>query len=109
MQFRNLSYSRDHETEADRMGLVFAAMAGYDPNVAVSFWQRMSANSNNNTSEFFSDHPSDATRIKQIQGWMPEALRYYQGGQTTSTFNITSQGVKQQKNTKKAMREIHIK
>jgi hypothetical protein len=40
---------------------------------------------------------------------MPEALRYYQGGQTTSTFNITSQGVKQQKNTKKAMREIHIK
>ena len=75
--FGNLKYSRDHESEADHMGLIFAAMAGYDPQVAVSFWQRMAASSTNQTSEFLSDHPSDATRIKQIQGWMPEALKYY--------------------------------
>lgn len=75
--FKNLSYSRNHESEADHMGLIFAAMAGYDPQVAVSFWQRMSASSTSQTAEFLSDHPSDATRIKQIQGWMPEALKYY--------------------------------
>ena len=75
--FKNLSYSRGHENEADHMGLIFAAMAGYDPQVAVTFWQRMAAQSTNNTSEFLSDHPSDATRIKNIQGWMPEALKYY--------------------------------
>lgn len=75
--FKNLSYSRNHENEADHIGLIFAAMAGYDPQVALSFWQRMSAASTSQTAEFLSDHPSDATRIKNIQGWMPEALRYY--------------------------------
>ncbi len=73
----NLKYSRQHESEADHMGLIFAAMAGYDPQTAVSFWQRMAAASSNQTAEFMSDHPSDATRIKQIQGWLPEAMRYY--------------------------------
>ena len=76
--FKNLSYSRNHENEADHMGLIFAAMAGYDPQVATTFWQRMAASSTNQTAEFLSDHPSDATRIKNIQGWMPEALKYYQ-------------------------------
>lgn len=94
----NLKYSRNHESEADHLGLIFAAMAGYDPQVAVDFWQRMSAASTNKTSEFLSSHPSDATRIKQIQGWMPEALKYYKGsgtgtsgssGKTTSTPNTT--------------------
>lgn len=75
--FKNLSYSRSHESEADHMGLIFAAMAGYDPQVAISFWQRMASASTSQTAEFLSDHPSDATRIKQIQGWMPEALKYY--------------------------------
>ena len=83
--FKNLSYSRNHESEADHMGLIFAAMAGYDPQVAVAFWQRMAAASNNQRSEFFSDHPSDATRIKQIQGWMPEALKYYKGNSASAT------------------------
>lgn len=82
--FANLKYSRNHESEADHMGLIFAAMAGYDPNVAVSFWQRMSAQSSSKTAEFLSDHPSDATRIKQIQGWLPEALKYYKPATTTS-------------------------
>ncbi len=84
-QFKNLSYSRDHEYEADHMGLIFAAMAGYDPQVAVTFWQRMAASSQNQTSEFMSDHPSDANRIKKIQAWMPEALRYYKPATTTTT------------------------
>ncbi len=75
--FKNLSYSRSHENEADHMGLIFAAMAGYDPQVATSFWQRMAASKQNQTAEFLSDHPSDETRIKNIQGWMPEALKYY--------------------------------
>ena len=84
--FKNLSYSRNHESEADHMGLIFAAMAGYDPQVAVSFWQRMAAASNNQRSEFLSDHPSDATRIKQIQGWMPEALKYYKGTSASDLY-----------------------
>ena len=75
--FKNLSYSRAHESEADHMGLIFAAMAGYNPQVATTFWQRMAASSTQQTAEFLSDHPSDATRIRQIQGWMPEALKYY--------------------------------
>ena len=75
--FKNLSYSRNHENEADHMGLIFAAMAGYDPQVATTFWQRMAASSTTQTAEFLSDHPSDATRISNIQKWMPEALKYY--------------------------------
>ena len=82
--FRNLKYSRDNETEADYMGLIFAAMAGYDPQQAIPFWQRMS--SGNNQNDFFSDHPSDEKRIAALQKTMPEALKYYQGatGKTTS-------------------------
>ena len=72
------------------MGLIFAAMAGYDPQVATSFWQRMAASSTNQTAEFLSDHPSDATRIKNIQGWMPEALKYYKPATTTTTKAATT-------------------
>ena len=88
--FKNLSYSRDHESEADHMGLIFAAMAGYDPQTAVTFWQRMAASKTNTTSEFMSDHPSDETRIRQIQGWLPEALKYYKKGGTTTTTSAKS-------------------
>lgn len=77
-QFRSLKYSRDNESEADYMGLIFAAMAGYDPQVAISFWQRMAAQSgNSNQSDMFSDHPSDAKRIAALQQHMPTALKYY--------------------------------
>ncbi len=72
-------FSRSQESEADHIGLIFAAMAGYDPRVAVTFWQRMAAASTGGGSSIFSDHPSDAKRIKQIQGWLPEALKYYKG------------------------------
>ena len=86
LQFRNLKYSRDHETEADHMGLIFAAMAGYDPNVAVAFWQRMAASSGGGTAEFLSDHPSDETRINNIKNkFLAEALKYYTGPTTTTT------------------------
>ena len=76
-KFRNLKYSRDHENEADHMGLIFAAMAGYNPQEAVTFWKRMASMSNSSGSDIFSDHPSDAKRIANIQGWMPEAMKYY--------------------------------
>jgi len=88
--FKNLKYSRDHENEADHMGLIFAAMAGYDPQVATSFWQRMASASTSKTAEFLSDHPSDETRIKNIQGWMPEALNYYKPKTTTTATKTTT-------------------
>lgn len=99
--FKNLSYSRDHESEADHMGLIFAAMAGYDPQVATTFWQRMAASSSSQTAEFLSDHPSDATRIKQIQGWMPEALKYYKPATTTTTTTTAKKATTTKKTTKK--------
>lgn len=82
--FANLKYSRDDESEADHMGLVFAAMAGYDPQEAIPFWKRMSQG-NNNTNDFLSDHPSDAKRIAALQQEMPEALKYYQAYQAAHT------------------------
>lgn len=90
LQFRSLKYSRDNETEADRMGLIFAAMAGYDPNVAVSFWQRMSQGNNSNQSDMFSDHPSDAKRIAAIKQELPEALNYYNPPKTTVKKTTTT-------------------
>ena len=77
--FANLRYSRDNETEADHIGLIFAAMAGYNPQMAVPLWKRMAALSgNSNQSDMFSDHPSDAKRIAAIQQWMPTAMKYYE-------------------------------
>lgn len=73
-----LSFSREHESEADHMGLIFMAMAGYDPNQAPVFWQRMSTMSGGQQPpEFLSTHPSHETRIKDLQGWIPEAMVYY--------------------------------
>ena len=99
----NLKYSRNHESEADYMGLIFAAMAGYNPESAVTFWQRMSAASTNNTSEFLSDHPSDATRIKNIQGWLPEAKKYYKPKTTTTAKKTTT--TKKKTTTKKTTKK----
>lgn len=82
------AYSRSQESEADRLGLIFAAMAGYDPNVAVNFWQRMASATGNNYS-ILSDHPSDQSRIKNIQGWLPEALQYYKPATTTKSATTT--------------------
>ncbi len=91
LQFRSLKYSRDNESEADRMGLIFAAMAGYNPNVAISFWQRMAQmTGNSNQSDVFSDHPSDAKRIAAIKQELPEALTYYKPVVTTTSNKKTS-------------------
>ena len=98
--FRNLKYSRDNESEADHMGLIFAAMAGYDPSVAVGFWQRMAAKSgNSNGSDMFSDHPSDAKRIAAIQQLLPEAMAYYKAA-TQSATNSSSNSNSNKANTK---------
>jgi len=73
-----LKYGRTQESEADHLGLIFMAMAGYDPQQAVSFWQRMASKSGGAAPpEFLSTHPSDQTRIANIQRIMPEALKYY--------------------------------
>lgn len=72
-----LPYSRSHELEADKMGLIFMAMAGYDVNGAVSFWERMKASTGAGTAEFLSTHPSDSRRISEIKKNIPEALKYY--------------------------------
>ncbi len=72
-----LPYSRKHESEADHIGLIFMVMAGYDPQEAPKFWERMSAGGGAAPPEFMSTHPSDATRIRQLNEHMPEALGYY--------------------------------
>ena len=72
-----LKHSRSHETEADKMGLIFAAMAGYDPEVAIGFWERMSAGGGQKPPEILSTHPSDQTRINDLKAFMPEAKKYY--------------------------------
>ena len=102
LQFRSLKYSRDNESEADRMGIIFAAMAGYDPNVAVSFWQRMAQmTGNSNQSDVFSDHPSDAKRIAAIKQELPEALTYYKPVTTTSKKKTTTTKKKTTTSSKK--------
>ncbi|HZK09359.1 MAG TPA: M48 family metallopeptidase [Bacteroidales bacterium] len=73
----SLPYSRTHETEADKLGLIFMAMAGYDPHEAVEFWQRMSQAGGQKPPEFLSTHPADQTRVKNLQNYLPKALKYY--------------------------------
>lgn len=80
-----LKFSRTHESEADRLGLIFMAMAGYDPREAVDFWKRMAENSQGQAPpEFLSTHPSTKTRIADLEKHMKEALRYYKGDNTIS-------------------------
>lgn len=74
-----LPNSRGQESEADHMGLIYMARAGYDPEASVQFWQRFSefnkANGGSTTMSFMRTHPTDETRIKQLQGWLPEAKK----------------------------------
>lgn len=72
-----LPNSRMQESEADKLGLIFAAMAGYDPDEAIPFWQRMNAGNKSNVPEFLSTHPSDETRIKKISVLIPEIKEKY--------------------------------
>ena len=68
-----LPFSRSHESEADHIGLILMAIAGYEPNVAAELWQRMQAQEQGAPPEFLSTHPSSTTRIQNIQAWVPEA------------------------------------
>jgi len=74
----SLPFSRKQESEADHIGLVYMARAGYDPRQAVAFWKRMArASKGKEPPEFASDHPSDQHRIERVQAWLPEAERAY--------------------------------
>jgi predicted Zn-dependent protease len=74
-----LAYSRKNELEADHLGVIFMAMAGYNPNEAIPFWQRMAnASGGNKPMEIVSTHPSDERRVSELQRLMPEAMKYYQ-------------------------------
>ncbi len=72
-----LPYSRLQESEADRLGLIFMAMAGYDPRTAVDFWKRMAGGKKGAPPEFLSTHPADSKRIADIEKALPEAMGYY--------------------------------
>lgn len=73
-----LPYGRVQESEADHLGLIFMAIAGYDPREAVTFWERMAKSKDGKAAlEFLSTHPSDETRIRQIKESLPEALNFY--------------------------------
>lgn len=73
-----LPMSRAQESEADRIGLVLMALAGYDPREALGVWERMrAANTGKHNAEWLSTHPADSTRLADIRRWLPEAMRYY--------------------------------
>jgi len=74
-----LPFSRKHESEADYVGLLLAADAGYDPREAIHIWERMAAASEGAPPEFMSTHPSHETRISDLKRWMPEAMAIYEG------------------------------
>lgn len=71
-----LKYSRQHETEADKLGLIFMYLSGYDPAKAITFWEKMSANGGGAPPEILSTHPSDETRIQDIKDFLPEIKKY---------------------------------
>jgi predicted Zn-dependent protease len=78
-------YSRLHESEADELGLMYAARAGYDPREAIPFWQRMDALSPGAPPEFLSTHPSGSTRIENLQRLMPQAMEAYRAATVAET------------------------
>lgn len=73
-----LPFSRDHETEADQMGLLYMARAGYDPREAIAFWERMSTAGGQQPPEFASTHPSHGQRIEDLRAFMPKAMEEYE-------------------------------
>lgn len=72
-----LPYSRYHESEADEIGLIYAAKAGYDPRAAIGFWERMEAQKSGSPPEFLSTHPSGSTRVRKLTELMPRAYEIY--------------------------------
>ncbi len=72
-----MPFNRDHESEADHIGLIYMARAGYDPQESIRFWERMERAGGSQPPEFLSSHPSHGRRIQQLQAWMPQALEEY--------------------------------
>ncbi len=99
-------YSRNHESEADHLGIIFAAMAGYDPQKAVDFWKRMSQATGGGSKSWLSTHPTDATRIAQIQAWMPEAMKYYKPQAVVSTNKKNTVQTKKKNTTTQKKKSI---
>lgn len=107
-----LPFSRKHETEADDIGLVLMTIAGYNPDSALTFWQKMSAGSTNNKAEFLSTHPSDATRIANIQKKLPQIRQTYgayiqptTSSTTTSSSTTTKSTTTKKSTTKKSSKK----
>ncbi|MYC27985.1 MAG: M48 family metallopeptidase [Nitrospira sp. SB0662_bin_26] len=85
-----LPFSRDHESEADYIGLLLAADAGYDPREAVLLWKRMAESSKSSPPEFLSTHPAHETRIENLQKWMPEAMTRYERAEKAPASTLPS-------------------
>jgi predicted Zn-dependent protease len=96
-----LPFSRKHETEADNIGLVLMTMAGYNPDCALTFWQKMSAGSTNTKAEFMSTHPSDASRIANLQKQLPKVKQEYGAYIKASTPATTTTTTKKSSKTTK--------
>ena len=73
-----LPFGREHEIEADQIGLLYMARAGYDPRESIAFWERMSEAGGSQPPEFMSTHPSGGTRIQNLQEFMPRAIEEYE-------------------------------
>lgn len=80
-----LPFSRKHESEADELGLIYMARAGYDPAEAIAFWERMAGNNSREPPEFSSTHPSHGTRIQQLRELLPKAQEEYAKAEKAST------------------------
>ncbi|MGB0909770.1 MAG: M48 family metallopeptidase [Nitrospirales bacterium] len=83
-----LPFSRKHESEADYVGVLLAADAGYDPRESIKIWQRMAQDSQGAPPEFMSTHPAHGTRIEDLKGWMPEAMSIYQSRKKAPDRNL---------------------
>ena len=83
-----LPFSRKQESEADRIGLIYMAKAGYDPREAIPFWERMGAAGRGAPPEFLSTHPGYKTRIRNLRRWMPEAMEYYEASRKAPNRRI---------------------
>jgi predicted Zn-dependent protease len=85
-----LPYGRTQESEADHIGLLLMAQAGYDPRAAIEFWERMERVDRSRAPEFLSTHPSGGTRLQQLRAWMPEATRLYDAASPAPNARIAS-------------------
>ena len=87
-----LPFSRTQESEADRIGLIYMAKAGYHPGEAIDFWNRMELATQNKPRppEFLATHPGYGTRVSNLKKWLPEAIRYYEGSNRAPNLLISS-------------------